>query len=187
MRLKIMACVLLSAAALMAQPNVRRFRATLTGYQQIPTTVTNGKGTFELELNSAGTEATYDLKFSTLEGNATAARIHIGVPGTNGLFIVTLCGAPKAACPANNGEIKGTLKAADIGDGTIQGILPGEFADFVKALRAGALYVSVNSAKYPTGEVRGQIAWNLGRGIGIGRDDDDDDDDDDHGHGNGKK
>lgn len=178
MRLKTLALVAAGAVTLLAQPSNRKFTSTLSGFNQIPTIVTAGRGTIELELNSAGTELAYTLKFSGLEGNATAARIHIGNPGTNGLIVTVLCGANgRPACPATAGEVKGVIKAADIGDAAIQGIAAGEFVDFVKALRAGALYVAVNSAKFTTGELRGQINWNQGRGPN--RDDDDDDHDDD--------
>jgi hypothetical protein len=38
-----------------------------------------------------------------------------------------------------------------------QGVAAGELADLIRAIRAGAAYVNVHTATYPTGEIRGQI------------------------------
>ena len=47
-----------------------------------------------------------------------------------------------------------------------QGIAPGEFAEFVRAIRAGVTYANVHSSMFPGGEIRTQI-----RGGGGGGDD----------------
>jgi hypothetical protein len=38
-----------------------------------------------------------------------------------------------------------------------QGIAAGEFAEIVRAIRAGRAYANVHSTKFPGGEIRGQI------------------------------
>jgi hypothetical protein len=40
---------------------------------------------------------------------------------------------------------------------TGQGIAAGEFAELVRAIKAGRTYVNVHTTKYPGGEIRGQI------------------------------
>jgi hypothetical protein len=40
-----------------------------------------------------------------------------------------------------------------------QGIAAGEFAELVRAIKAGATYVNVHSSLFPTGEIRGQIKF----------------------------
>ena len=50
-----------------------------------------------------------------------------------------------------------------------QGIAAGEFAEVVKAIRAGVTYANVHTAAFPGGEIRGQI-----RGNGRNGDRDDD-------------
>ena len=39
-----------------------------------------------------------------------------------------------------------------------QGIAAGEFAELVRALRAGAAYANVHTTAHPGGEIRGQVA-----------------------------
>ena len=38
-----------------------------------------------------------------------------------------------------------------------QGIDPGQFEELVAAIRAGRAYANVHSAKFPGGEIRGQL------------------------------
>jgi hypothetical protein len=54
--------------------------------------------------------------------------------------------------------VTGTWTAADIIGPTGQGVEAGSFAEFVRALRAGAVYVNVHSSpRFPEGEIRGQV------------------------------
>ena len=86
-----------------------------------------------------------------------------------------LCGGGgKPACPTPSGTVTGTITAADIIGPAAQGIGPGEFAEALRATRAGAAYVNVHTTVFPGGEIRGQIS---GRDHG---DDDDDDESDDN-------
>ena len=38
-----------------------------------------------------------------------------------------------------------------------QGIKPGEYAELLRAIRAGATYANVHSSLYPSGEIRAQL------------------------------
>lgn len=94
-------------------------------------------GVFGLWLAHKGSAytATWKLVFTGLTGRATAAHIHKGKAGTAGAVLVPLCG------PCKSGQ-SGT---APISTATL------------KAIRAGAAYVNVHTARNPGGEIRGQI------------------------------
>jgi hypothetical protein len=71
-----------------------------------------------------------------------------------------------------NGEVTGTLTAADVQTLAANGIAgptattPGEFAEVVALVRAGSTYVNVHSVKFGAGEIRSQIDGNSGRHSG---------------------
>jgi len=60
------------------------------------------------------------------------------------------------ACP-QSGTVTGTLRPVDVIGPDGQGIAPDEFAELVKALRAGVAYANVHSSVWPGGEIRGQL------------------------------
>ena len=76
------------------------------------------------------------------------------------MFLCDNTGAGPAGtkpCPDPSGTVTGTLHAADVIGPASQGIAPGEFAELVRAIRAGATYANVHSVKYPGGEIRAQL------------------------------
>lgn len=136
------------------------FRARLTGFQEVPSVSTGGKGEFRAKLDSSETELTYELEYSGLEGGtAAAAHVHIGATGTNGGVMYFLCGGGgKPACPATSGIVTGTVTAADIIGPAGQGIAPGQFDEVLRAMRSSVTYANVHTAPmWPGGEIRGQI------------------------------
>jgi hypothetical protein len=155
----------------------------MIGYFEVPSVSTVARGRFELRIRDD--RINYTLTYSGLEGAVSQAHIHFAQPGVNGGITAWLCEAtatsPQAdfdtQCPAS-GTVSGTITASDVlntpGGPTppagAQGIAAGEFAEFVRAIRAGFTYANVHSAKFPGGEIRAQIN---ARG---GGDDDDDDD-----------
>jgi hypothetical protein len=136
----------------------------LTGFEEVPALSTPGVGTFQASINTAASEMRYTLTFSGLESAATQAHIHFENPTNNGPIVVFLCSnlpnppAGTQACPAAGGTIQGTIRPANIGAGAAdQGLAAGEFAEFVRAVRAGATYVNVHSTGRPNGEIRAQL------------------------------
>jgi len=158
-------------------------RATLNGYNEVigPGSIsTTGRGTFRAEINRTTIE--YTLTYSRLETAATQAHIHFAQRHVGGGIIAFLCGGgDKPPCPSPGGTVTGVIDAADIIGPGGQGIEPGSFAEAVRALRAGAVYVNVHSTRWPAGEIRGQIDDDGNKGRGK----DDDDDDDNSGRGGG--
>ena len=163
----------LASTALADNDNGGTFRAKLNGYQEVtgpPTgsVSTIADGRFEARLRNGVIE--YELRYSNIEGvPTTAAHIHFAEEHVGGGVIVFLCGGPRPACPTPGGTVTGTITAADIIGPTSQGIEPGSFTEFVRAMRAGATYANVHSTRWPNGEIRGQIN---GRGGGDNDDDD---------------
>jgi hypothetical protein len=141
----------------------RDFSTRLTGYQEVPALSTSGHGTFRASIRNHGTAIRYRLSYAGLEANPSQAHIHLGQRGVSAGIIVFLCdntGAGPAGtkpCPSPSGTVTGTLHAADVIGPATQGIDPGEFGELVRAIRAGATYANVHTAKYPTGEIRAQL------------------------------
>jgi hypothetical protein len=135
----------------------RTFRATLNGFEQVPTLYSNGTGMFTAALISNGTILTYKLSFAGMT-NVTAASIGFGEPGVAGGVIAYLCGGGhELACPTSPGSVSGNITAANVVGPTSQGVAAGNFAALVAALRNGAAFVNIQTKAYPSGEIRGQI------------------------------
>lgn len=141
-----------------------KFKATLIGYEEVPAISTTGGGSFTLIIEPGDTGFTYELTYSGLTGSVQQAHTHIAQKGVNGGIMVFYCTnlgngpAGTQACPAS-GTVTGRITAADvIGGAAAQGVSPGEFAEVLKAIRAGTTYTNVHSNLFPGGEIRGQIA-----------------------------
>jgi hypothetical protein len=143
-------------------------RASLDGYQETPSISTAAAGDFSAQIDAATIRFT--LRWTGLEGgNASAAHLHLGQKHTSSAVIAWICGGGgKPACPTGNGTVEGTIVASDVQAIAAQGIAAGEFAELVRAIRAGAVYVNVHNATYAGGEIRGQL-----RSKGRANDDDD--------------
>jgi hypothetical protein len=142
------------------------FRAKLTGFQETPAIVTTGRG--KLRLSVTDSEITFRLDYSGLSGPPLVAHIHVGQKSVAGAVSVFFCGGGgKPACPAStSGSVSGTITAANVIGPAAQGVDPGNLAALETAIRAGVAYANMHTAKYPAGEIRGQIK-------GGHRDDDD--------------
>jgi hypothetical protein len=107
----------------------------------------------------------YELSYSGLEGTVRQAHIHLGQTHVNGGVSVFLCQTavnldPTGRAPTcpQSGSVTGTLTAANmVATGTPQGLAPGDFAELVKAIRAGVTYANVHSSVFLGGEIRAQI------------------------------
>ena len=159
----------------------RVFRAELVGFNEVPSVSTAAHGRFYAVLNKEETELSYWLNFSGLTVPTSQSHIHFGQHHTNGGIVVWLCEgtlqSPATSTPAcgpagsKEGQVSGVITATEVTGlavGTLnQGISPGEFAELIAAMRAGAAYANVHSGSantaptpnvgFPGGEIRGQI------------------------------
>ena len=164
------ALLTVSAFAVIQHKRIREF---LSGFQEVPAVSTEAEGEFHARISEDATQIDYELSYSDLEGSVTQAHIHFGQRDVNGGISVWLCGNPSAtvtppagtqACPPSPATITGTLTAANVVGPAGQGIAAGEFAELIKAIRAGKTYANVHSTKFPGGEIRSQIEGDSGHG-----------------------
>lgn len=161
-------------AASLATLNVRAddedvitFRTRLTGFGEVPPKLVNGSGTFVGELSADGQSISWTLTWTGLTGAAQVAHIHFGQPQNTGTPVVFFCngGNRPAACPdgpGHSGTLTGTFTAADVVAVPSQNVSAGDFAGFVKILRAHLGYANIHTVLFLAGEIRGQIAVNRG-------------------------
>jgi len=134
----------------------------LNGYEENPDVSSAASGSFEVSIDDAAQELTYELSYGGLEGNVLQAHIHFGKRAVNGGITVFLCSnlgngpAGTPACPPS-GTVSRTVGAGDMVALAAQGIAAGEFDELAAALRAGHAYANVHSSLFPGGEIRAQI------------------------------
>lgn len=125
---------------MMAKPSsVQVYTATLTSGEEVPPAAdSQGTGTAEVRVDTATNELTYKVTWNGLTGPATMGHIHGPAErGKEARPVVPFQGV------AGNTSTEGKAK-----------ITPTQYGD----LAAGLWYANVHTAKYPNGEVRGQLA-----------------------------
>ena len=147
--------------------DVITFRTRLTGFGEVPPKLVNGSGTFVGELSADGQSVSWTLTWTGLTGAAQVAHIHFGQPQNTGTPVVFFCngGNRPAACPdgpGHSGTLTGTFTAADVVAVPSQNVSAGDFAGFVKILRAHLGYANIHTMQFGAGEIRGQVAVSRG-------------------------
>jgi hypothetical protein len=133
------------------------------------------RGRFKATIDEENQTISYELSYEGLQAPALQAHIHLGQRRVNGGVSVFLCGNAPAvppetvpqppACPPSPATVSGELTAANIIGPVAQGIEPtsptvNEFEELVAMLRQELAYVNVHSARFPGGEIRGQLRFN---------------------------
>lgn len=148
-----------------------KFKADLSGKNEVPPveTTATGQGTFQLSRD--GNSLTYELAVSDI-ADVTMAHIHVGDPGSNGEHVAFLYPVGTVGSMDEKEESMPTMKndtgapqkvTGVIAKGAIQGKdlvgpLKGKsIADLVAQIRAGKAYVNVHTKAHPDGEIRGPI------------------------------
>lgn len=134
------------------------FKTDLDGWQEVPSQVTTGFGSFEARVVDDDT-IEFVLRYSDLEGTPSQAHIHIGSHHENGGVSAWLCGAGGTAqppCPPE-GEVRWTIERDDITGPANQGVEPGNMEDLLRAMRNDEAYANVHTDRAPGGEIRGDL------------------------------
>jgi len=155
----------LVAGALAALPAgaADKLDADLSGYNEVPTLSSPASADFDAKISRDETMIEYELTYSGFTTAVQQAHLHLGRRAVNGGIMVFICSnlgngpAGTPSCPVNAGTVSGTWTAASVVGPAAQGISPGEFAEVIQAIRAGAAYANVHSAAFPTGEIRDQV------------------------------
>jgi uncharacterized protein (DUF1800 family) len=108
-------------------------------------TNSTASGTATILLNPDGTIATVTVSFSNLSSGEVTAHLVLGVPGNNSTFVF---GLPY-------GQVSGS-------SWTFDPVASFSSADLLAALKAGGIYVEIDTENYSTGELSGQFIPNSG-------------------------
>jgi hypothetical protein len=160
-----LALALCSAVSSQARDRDEIYVVPLRGFEEVPAVSSAARGLFKARIDEAAGTITYELRYETLQGDIRQAHIHFGQRGVNGGISVFLCQTAtnvdptglSPTCTAPPAAITGVLTSANIIGPSGQGIAATEFAELVRAIRAGVAYVNVHSSVFLGGEVRGQI------------------------------
>jgi CHRD domain-containing protein len=119
-----------------------KLTASLSAKQVVPAprvrvAAAGGHFTATLTKNGSGGSLVWKLTLTALSGPPTVIETRFGGSGATGALAVTLCGKGTKPCP-----LSGTVSVS----GTVAELLPKKL-----------IYVSVDTAKNPNGEVRGEI------------------------------
>ena len=146
--------LLIAALALAAFPALAAegptFRASLTGYQEVPSVSSTADGEFEARVAPDGNSFDFTLAYAGLQADVVQAHIHFAQKSVNGAIVVWLCGTPgtpgpagTATCPGRAGTVTGTITSTQVvGGPTTQQLAAGELAEVIAAMRAGVAYVN---------------------------------------------
>jgi hypothetical protein len=135
----------------------REFRADLRGRNEVPLTLSAGRGTLALTVNDDDSSVHFVLQYSGLLTAVGAAHIHVGQSKVNGGVTVFFCGGGgRPACP-QEGTVEGDFTANNVIALPSQQLEINNLAKLLRAIRAGETYANVHTMTSPGGEIRGQI------------------------------
>ncbi len=138
-------------AAGIALAATERFRANLSGNQEVPMVSTSAKGLANFNRVSA-TRMTYTLTANDID-NVMAAHIHLAPRGQEGDIVVNLRVPALCTVEPTSISCQGAFTASQL-TGPLAGRSLGAL---VRAMRDGRTYVNVHTTDFPDGEIRGQI------------------------------
>ncbi|WPB58208.1 CHRD domain-containing protein [Xylophilus sp. GOD-11R] len=131
------ATVALAAGCAAVTANTSVMQARLSPEAEVPPTVSMGQGTAQVWLNKDTGGLKWKVEYSGLSGPATMAHFHGPAdPGANAGVVVPF----KMPIPSPGFEGEAAITPAQVQD-----------------LLAGKWYINIHTAKYPGGEIRGQV------------------------------
>jgi CHRD domain len=138
-------------------------RADLEGFQEVPAVSTVASGRFRAVIDTKANTITWKLNYEGLEGAVQQSHVHFGQLSVNGgisFFLCTnLANGPVGTqlCPEGPAELTGVITPDLVVGPAGTGIEAGAMAEIVAAIKNGTAYANVHSAKWPGGEIRGQL------------------------------
>jgi hypothetical protein len=138
-------------------------RAGLEGFQEVPAVSTVASGRFRAVIDTKANTITWKLNYEGLEGAVQQAHVHFGQLSVNGGVSFFLCSnlangpAGTLVCPEGPAELTGVITPELVVGPAGTGIEPGAMAEIIAAIKNGTAYANVHSAKWPGGEIRGQL------------------------------
>ncbi len=138
-------------------------RANLEGFQEVPAISTVASGRFRAIVDTKANTITWKLTYEGLEGAVQQSHVHFGQLSVNGGVSFFLCSnlgngpAGTQPCPEGPAELTGVITPDLVIGPSGTGIEAGAMAEIVAAIRNGTAYANVHSAKWPGGEIRGQL------------------------------
>lgn len=133
----IAAATLVVAGCATVTSNTATMQARLSPQSEVPPAVSMGQGTAQVWLNKETGGLRWKVEYAGLTGPATMAHFHGPAdPGVNAGVVVPV--KPPIPSPSFEGEAT---------------ITPAQAQD----LLAGKWYFNIHTAKYPGGEIRGQV------------------------------
>jgi hypothetical protein len=138
-------------------------RADLSGFQEVPAISTVASGRFRAFIDTKANTITWKLNYDGLEGAVQQSHVHFGQLSVNGGVSFFLCSnlangpAGTQTCPEGPAELTGVITPDLVVGPAGTGIEAGAMAEIVAAIRNGTAYANVHSAKWPGGEIRGQL------------------------------
>jgi hypothetical protein len=137
------------------------FSAKLVGDNEVPPTASTATGAFHMEIDNSTSPPTinFTMTYANMSGIPTLSHLHFGQVGVAGGVMIFLCGGGgQPSCPsAASGTFSGTITPANVTGPTLQGISVGDLATALEAVGEGESYANIHSAKFPAGELRGQV------------------------------
>ena len=113
------------------------FEASLSPSQEVPPVASTATGSAEVQFNANTTKVTWKVTYNGLTGPATAGHIHGPAPvGANAGVVIPFAGNLNAQ------PVMGEMT-----------VTPAQYAD----MAAGLYYVNIHTARFPGGEIRGQL------------------------------
>jgi hypothetical protein len=138
-------------------------RANLEGFQEVPAVSTVASGRFRAVIDTKANTITWKLNYEGLEGAVAQSHVHFGQMSVNGgisFFLCTNAGNGPVGtqlCPEGPAELTGVITPDLVIGPAGTGIEPGAMAEIIAAIKNGTAYANVHSAKWPGGEIRGQL------------------------------
>jgi hypothetical protein len=137
----------------MAQSAHPTFVTEMNGFAEVPGVATLATGFAGIQVGMDGQTVYYTIVVTDSSTQLMAAHLHWAPAGENGPVVVPLCAAPAKPCQTEGVVTQGTFTAADFsGPWANDGL-----ERLIVEARNHMVYANVHSAKFPTGEARGQL------------------------------